>query len=252
MADEQLSGAPEAAEVMARPRPPEGVRGDSTDAAAAKTDDVTEAAIKRGTSLAGNEADLRQGQGMGAAPQGEAETVRSRDLAVAEPGWPVLGSDGALLGPVGDIAENFLTVVAASPYGRDMYIPREYVEEVRAGKVILSKPRSLLLDMKLDETPIPVAAVQEHHETGAETSFVPPPLEGTPYSIDSASQDEADGPTRQPSVAPGYQPVRGQPTTYAPYITDLERNEDNLDLHKNRAPAPGQTGQTPRSDRPST
>lgn len=60
---------------------------------------------------------------------------------------------------------------------------------------------------------------------------------GARFVLHSQSLDESDGPTHQPSVTPRYEPVRGQPTEYAPYESPQERNESDLDLYVNRAPA---------------
>ena len=56
-----------------------------------------------------------------------------------------------------------------------------------------------------------------------------------PYTMDSTSRDKSDGPTHQPGAAPGYVPLRGQPTEYAPFRSPREHNETDLDLHLNKA-----------------
>lgn len=330
-------------ETRAHPQAP-----DIAGATAGDTDDVTEAAIEQGMASAAARSDGDAVSDLGARPAGEAEAARERDLASIEPGWPVFASDGALMGPAGRTGQDAFTIAGGSRQDRDMVIPREYIESVASERVVLNRPRSLLLDMQLDQAPIPPALTLPQHESGAtqparldrelpvpppsgisehgaeseldslqesgigrervdptlgaaiaptpssrpqrstpmdsaaareveaattvenlgSPNTIPtttglaaseesgnaraggPPTGTTPYLLDSRSRDESDGPTHQPSVRPDLQPLRGQPTEYAPFESPQEHNETDTDLRLNREPAPPSSRYWPPGSEP--
>ena len=164
---------------MAEDRPPgsPATRSDSIDGNAdlvgpgpgvgplsVSTDLATEAAIQQGVSAALPANGLST---PGALPAGDASAARSRDLERIQPGWLAYGSDGELIGPVGQVAGDHFVIRGASHMGADMYIPVGYIETIANQRVVLSRPKRLLLDMKLDVPPIPVEVVEHPHEAGA-------------------------------------------------------------------------------------
>lgn len=103
--------------------------------------------------------------GPGARPAADAPLARAIDLATIEPGWEVYSADGQLLGSVGAVGPNYFLIRGASTYGRDMFIPQQFIETTTNRRVVLSKPKALLLDMKLDEQPIPASVVEAPHQS---------------------------------------------------------------------------------------
>lgn len=154
------------------------------------TDAATEAAIQQGIATSGAAALPSNDKSVpGALPADQAGDARSNDLARIQPGWQAYGSDGELIGPVGAVMATHFVILGASSAGADMYIPVDYIETIANQRVILNRPKPLLLDMKLDVTPVPAEAVERPSEAGlsAESAQGPTLLSST--GINSEGRD---------------------------------------------------------------
>ncbi|MGI8970165.1 MAG: DUF2171 domain-containing protein [Dehalococcoidia bacterium] len=128
-------------------------------------DTATEAARAEGIVATGN-AGLPETHRLepGALPPADAFAVRAADLRQIQAGWQVYASDGELLGAVAAVAADHFTVASAASSRGDMFIPEQYIETIANRRVVLSKPKRVLMDMKLDEAPFPASTIQKPHE----------------------------------------------------------------------------------------
>lgn len=60
--------------------------------------------------------------------------------AQIEPGWTVVGSDGAKIGEVKDVREDHMVVTSGTLLKHDLYIPIDHVSRTGDGKVEVSIP----------------------------------------------------------------------------------------------------------------
>ncbi|MGI8970166.1 MAG: hypothetical protein ACR2HB_05600 [Dehalococcoidia bacterium] len=180
---------------------------------------------------------LASGPMVGNTPLG-ATDASGMDLSQVGEDWKVFDNDQNEIGKVGEATSRYLHLKEGLLFKRDRYIPNRLVASVDADndRVFLTQTKETIDGMDLSAPPSPSSAEDRADQsTAAERAIDQDQQAGATYVMDSTSRDERDGPSHQPGAEPGYRPMRNQPTDYAPFRSDAERNETDLDLRKNVA-----------------